>query len=78
MSKYFSISGYWKDDKSEFEDYIVKEFDDVEDNESDDNLIFYYGLSEGDIKGAMNVNDDNMLDFVITSYREINIEEYFH
>jgi hypothetical protein len=27
MSKYFSIEGYWKDDKSEFEGFIVKEYD---------------------------------------------------
>ena len=45
MSKYFSIDGYWKDDKSEFSGYIVKEFDDVEEDEDRDNKIFFYGLS---------------------------------
>lgn len=69
MCRYFNISGYWKDDKSEFEDYIVKEFDDV-DEETDD-LIFYYGLSEADIIDAIeNPNDSDCIDFVITSYEE--------
>lgn len=69
MSKYFRISGYWKDDKSEFEGHIVKEFDDVEEKESDDNLIFYYGLGEEELK---NSSEDDALEFVVTNYEEID------
>jgi hypothetical protein len=72
MSKYFSIDGYWKDDKSEFSGLIVKEFDDVESDEQADDRIFYYGLSETDIQQAIADGGDDMLDFVITSYEEID------
>jgi len=73
MSKYFSIDGYYKDDKSEFNGYIVKEYDDV-DEELDD-LIFFYGLSEEDVKQAIEDGGDDILDFVITSYEEIKKED---
>jgi hypothetical protein len=73
MSKYFSINGYYKDDKSEFEGYIIKEYDDV-DEELDD-LIFFYGLSESNIKQAIDDGGEDILDFVITSYDEINKED---
>lgn len=73
MSKYFKINGFWKDDKTEFEDYIVKEFDDAEEDENRDNQIFYYGLSETDIQQAIiDGGEDDILEFVITSYEEIN------
>jgi len=66
MREYFLISGYWKDDKSEFSDYLVTNFDDAE--EEEDN-VFYYGLEETEIKSILN-EEDNILDFVITSYRK--------
>ena len=69
MSKYFEISGYWKDDKSEFSGYIVREYDDF-DEELDD-LIFYYGLSESELE---NSSEDDALEFVVTSFEEINPE----
>ena len=72
MSKYFSIDGYWKDDQTEFSECIVKEYDDSEETEERDNLIFYYGLSENEIKDAIASPDENGLEFVITSYKEIN------
>lgn len=72
MSKFFSIDGYWKDDKSEFEGYIVKEFDDSEEDENRDDQIFYYGLSESEIQQAIADGGDDNLDFVITSFEEIN------
>ena len=65
MSRYFSISGYWKDDGSEFEGYIVKEFDDV--GEDDDN-VFYYGLSERDLRES---SFHDGLEFVVMSFEEI-------
>ena len=70
MCKYFSIDGYWKDDQTEFSDYIVKEYDDSEETEERDDMIFYYGLSENEIKDAIASPDENGLAFVITSYEE--------
>jgi hypothetical protein len=76
MSKYFKISGYWIDDKTEFEDYIVKEFDDCEEDAGDDEMIFFYGLSEAVIQGV--IEDEkkgvfsSVLEFTITEYREID------
>jgi hypothetical protein len=73
MSRYFSIDGYWKDNKSEFEGLIVKEYDDAEEDENRDNQIFYYGLSETNIQQIIVEGEDNgILDFVITSYEEID------
>ena len=73
MSKYFSIDGYWKDDLSEFNGFIVKEFDDTEEDEDRDLQIFYYGLSEAEIQDAIASPDENSLEFVITSYKEITL-----
>ena len=64
-SKYFKISGYYKDDKSEFTDFIVKECHSVDEH---DEQIFYYGLTEADIKYSINTCGDDNLEFVITSY----------
>ena len=71
---YFFIDGYWKDDKSEFESYIVREFDDsIGDDETDegltDNDIFFYGLSEQGIKSAISEGEEAGGEFVITAYR---------
>lgn len=67
MSKFFRVSGYWKDTKTEFSDLLVKEFDDMEDDETDE-FIFYYGLSEEDLK---NSSEEDSLEFVITNYEEV-------
>lgn len=67
MSKYFKIDGFWKDDKSEFNGLIVKEYDDI----GDDDDIFFYGLSEQDIQSAIIDKGNGSLDFVITHYEEI-------
>lgn len=69
MSKYFEITGYWKDDKTEFQGYIIKEYDDS-DEETDD-LIFYYGMSEEEIKQAILEKQETDLEFIITDYKEI-------
>ena len=55
MREYFRISGHFLDDPKEaFEDYIVTNFDDVEEGgrfeEAD---IFFFGLSEVDIISAI-------------------------
>lgn len=68
-SKYFSVSGYWKDGKTEFENYTIKEFDDVDENE--DREIFYYGLSASDIETLITEGDKSNQEFVITSYKEV-------
>ena len=69
MSKYFKINGYWKDDNTKFEGYIVKEYNDCGDNDDD---VFFYGLSEKDIQAAIIDKGDDILDFVITDYKEID------
>lgn len=67
-NKLYLISGYWKDDKSEFNNYLVSEFHDVPEGHKDDD-IFYFGLSESNIKEAIKEKENNSLDFVITSYK---------
>jgi hypothetical protein len=68
MSKYFLIEGYWIDTKESFSDYIVKEYDDV--GEDDDN-VFFYGMGEKDLQDAIEAKEDTTLDFVITNYKQI-------
>jgi len=69
MAKYYTIDGYWKDDKSEFGGHIVKDTHDVEAIEEDS--VFLYGLSEKDIKEAIELGENTVHDFVILDYREI-------
>lgn len=68
MCKIFSVSGYWKDDKSEFDGEIISEYDSV--GEDEDDNIFFYGMSEDEIKENIKLGeaDENCLDFVLTSY----------
>lgn len=68
MSKYFEVSGYWKDDKQKFNNLVFKEFDDY--IEGEDDMVDEFGWSENDLKDALN-KTDGILDFVITSYKEI-------
>ena len=70
MSKYYEISGYWKDNGEEFDGYVVKEFDDLEEDVDED--IFEFGWGEHDLIQAIEDGDDTVLDFVVTSYEEIN------
>jgi hypothetical protein len=72
MADYFKISGYWKDDKSEFSDMIVKS-DSGSGDETDDK-IFYYGLDEFDIEQAIEEVEDSSLEFVITEYEDVTSE----
>lgn len=66
MENYFLISGYYKDDNSEFIDYLVKENDDMDEETDDD--VFFYGLSEHDINEAILIGEETVEAFVITSY----------
>lgn len=70
MSKYFEISGYWKDNKEPFEGYIVKEFDDY--NEAEDDFVFEFGWGEEDLKQALDL-EEYPSDWVLTSYKEIKL-----
>jgi hypothetical protein len=70
MSKYFEINGFWKDDKSTFDGYIVREYDDL-DEELDD-LIFYYGLGESELNSS---SEDDALEFVVTSFEEVERDD---
>lgn len=70
-NKFFYINGYFKDDKTEFENYLVSVFDGLDEESSDfnDEDIFFYGLSEEEIIEAIeNPFIQNNLEFVITSY----------
>ena len=72
MRKYFEISGYWKDDKSEFEGYIVTNYDDhEEDGEYNEDDIFYFGMEESDIQAMIEEGENTIEDFVITEYKTI-------
>lgn len=72
MSKYFKISGYWKDDQTKFDGFIVKDSDDVEPPTDDE--IFFYGLNEKAIIEAIEAGVDTGLEFVITNYELCSYE----
>ena len=65
----YSINGYWKDDQSEFDGYLVTDYDSCPEGMDDDD-IFYYGLVEKDIQGSIESKRDDGLEFVITSYEK--------
>jgi hypothetical protein len=67
MKGLYSINGYFTDDKTEFENYLVYEYDDV--LEIDDQ-IFFYGLSEREIIQAIKTEAAINGTFVITSYKK--------
>lgn len=72
MIKFFTIDGYWDDDKSEFYDYIVMNYDGIHDDADGitDDDVFFYGLEEKDIIDA--IAEGTVIDgFVITSYSEM-------
>jgi len=65
--RFLFISGYWKDNKVEFEDYQVKTSDGRDEN--DDN-VFFYGMNEDVIKDAIKQKENTIHEFVITSYHK--------
>ena len=65
----FSINGYWNDDKTPFENYIVTDYHSSPEGCNEDE-IFFYGLSEDDIKNCI-LNGSGSLDFTITEYKKI-------
>ncbi len=64
MEQLFLIDGYWKDNKRQFNGYLVSSNDDSE----DDDEVFFYGLSEEDIKEEIDLGEQTTNEFVITSY----------
>jgi hypothetical protein len=75
-AEYFEIDGYWKDDKSQFTDYLVCVYDGSEElDEEDDTEVFFFGLSEKEIQEAINLGEDTVHDFVITSYLPVKKKE---
>ncbi|MFK5981498.1 MAG: hypothetical protein QM499_01190 [Flavobacteriaceae bacterium] len=70
MQKYFKISGYWNDDKSQFENYIVTDFHSHQHEEIEEEDVFYFGITEKEIKTAIE-NKEIISDFIITSYQEV-------
>jgi hypothetical protein len=75
MKNLFLIDGYYKDDKSEFTNYLVSEYDDAPLDCDDD--VFFYGLSENDIIDAIKSGEDTALEFVITGYKPYKTEGRF-
>lgn len=70
MKKYFKIVGYWKDTQESFSDYLVAE--DYEENEEiNDDAVFFYGLSEDDIKQEIALGTEGSLEFVIIEYEKL-------
>lgn len=65
----FNIEGYFTDDKSPI-DSLVAEFDDVPAGYSEED-IFFFGLSESNIKEAIETGEPVCNEFVITGYEEV-------
>ena len=68
MSNYYLIDGYYVDDGAEFTDYLVKDDHTVGDDDDD---IFFYGLTEEQIKREIELGGEDAIDFVITAYRKV-------
>ncbi len=66
MVMIYSINGYWKDDQSEFDGYLVSDGD----VEEDDDDIFYYVNGEHILIDAVAKGEDTEHEFVITSYEK--------
>jgi hypothetical protein len=67
--KVFRIWGNFTDDGSSI-DSLVAEFDSVPNGYSDED-IFFYGLSEENIKEAIRTKEPVCNEFIITSYEEV-------
>ena len=68
MNNYFRIDGYWKEDKSKFRGYLIKEYWDVT---SDNETVFLY-RNEKELKDAIKLGENTKSDFVITTYTKID------
>jgi hypothetical protein len=72
MNRYFAINGYWKDDKSTIDGYIVTSMDDpMRSGEEEDDEIFFYFASAEELDEMIARGEDTGEEFVITHYEEI-------
>ncbi len=67
---FFRIDGYWKDTKDLFIGNLVKSTHDQEDDDMNDEAVFFYGLDVHTIKECISLGENSSYDFVITSYHE--------
>lgn len=71
-AEYYSVDGYWKDDRGQFSGYIVSSMDSTPGNLdpfcAED--IFFYGLDSRLLEDAIAKGVDTAHDFVITAYRD--------
>lgn len=72
-SKYFKVSGFWKDTKVKFSDYIIKELDRESEEDDEDECLFQYGINEDELKEIIESKWKSNYDFVITSYEETTL-----
>ena len=69
-NKYYTIKGYWKDDKLDtFEGYLVTTHSDEVDQELDDEIFFYFS-NLGELQEAVKMGEKTCHDFVVTDYRQ--------
>ena len=61
--KYYYVSGYWKDNNEEFEDYLVV----IGDEDVDREDVFFYFSSVSELNDAIRCGKNSVHDFVITS-----------
>jgi len=73
VSKYFKVSGFWKDTKVKFSDYIIKELDRESEEDDEDECLFQYGINEDELKELIESKWKSNYDFVITSYEETTL-----
>jgi hypothetical protein len=69
-TRFFAIQGYWKDDKTEINGYIVTDTDEQFEGVEDEG-IFHYGIKEEDLKKAVEAGEDSEYEFVVESYEEV-------
>jgi hypothetical protein len=71
MVRVFSIDGYWKDDREEFQGYLVTNYHDTPEGWKEEDF-FFFGVEEGDLKEMLN-SEETVHDFVVTSYQEMKL-----
>ena len=66
----FSITGYFADDEDPIEAALITDYDSTPDGYADEE-IFFYGLSEQELKEAV-TSGEPVDDFVVTGYLVID------
>jgi len=70
-SRYFAVNGYWKDDKSSIDGYIVSTSEEPKDGCDLMDEIFFYFTSAEELDEMIARGEETGEDFVITHYEEI-------